>query len=173
MLSATRSATPMNDCLRPSALLPLLVLSACFQPTVMAGDPEDAGPSRDAASTSDAGSGLDASSLPDVGCGDPAAKARFPACREEKTEAGCTQAGGVWASGPEGFSFCSCPTGEGGCVCSSGAQCLTSDCIAPIPGGGFDACKDVESGTCAEYSPMLGCVCTFELGAPPTWLCRD
>lgn len=92
-------------------------------------------------------------------CGDPVIAARFPECVRSSDETECVSAGGQW--GPYPFSQelgCFCPTGQGGCPCSTTDDCLAF-CTAPIPGD-FGSCAQVEMGTCGAMTPQAGCFCT-------------
>ncbi|MBI5489930.1 MAG: hypothetical protein HY905_21520 [Deltaproteobacteria bacterium] len=91
-------------------------------------------------------------SVVDASCGDPALMGAFPSCRASSTEDECAALGGSWV-----FSFCECPTGQGGCHCTASRDCL-SWCMAHASSQA--ECNALTVGTCLEVDPYrIGCAC--------------
>ena len=105
-----------------------------------------------------------------VACTEENVPLTFDACTRAETEAECVAACGVWGTiGIRPSPECSCGTGEAERTCSGPADCRGA-CIAPLET--FFDCSDVREGTCAAWSPNLGCYCWF-LGGAPQGLCFD
>jgi len=105
-------------------------------------------------------------------CGDELIRAGFATCIAAGTQAACVQAGGTWTIVGLGSSpQCRCPTGEGGCPCDRGDQCLGA-CTAEM-GPGNDPCAGVSEGTCTAASPSVGCRCWFDDQGTIQSLCAD
>jgi hypothetical protein len=122
------------------------------------GDGGTAG-SADGGSTADGGSSSS--------CGDPALMALFPACAATKDEASCTERGGTWRTLASSLGgTCVCPTGDGGCPCSSSSDCLGYCISARIPavGAGSDYCASFTKFTCSStrVAPSPDCWCRPE-----------
>jgi hypothetical protein len=104
-------------------------------------------------------------------CGNAAVVERFSGCRQASSEAACVGLGGSWGRG--GLStvpFCTCATGQDGCPCSAPEDCR-GFCVAEgvIPA----ECGGAVRGTCAGYSPLFGCFCTFGESGTAAELCVD
>ncbi|HEV8322410.1 MAG TPA: hypothetical protein VG389_12410 [Myxococcota bacterium] len=176
-VAAAAAAAAMAAMAAPAGLVVVLSAAGCacggagrHTDAGAGGDaaPSDAAPGSDAAGAGDGGASTDAAA-----CGDPAVAARYDQCLQAADQTSCEAAGGSWetvglAPGPE----CQCPTGQGGCSCARGGDCLSS-CIAPTgPGGNFD-CAGVAQGTCSPASITVGCWCFFDDTGTPTGLCVD
>jgi hypothetical protein len=105
-----------------------------------------------------------------VACTEENVPLTFDACTRAETEAECVAACGVWGTiGIRPSPECSCGTGEAERPCSGPADCRGA-CIAPLET--FFDCSGVREGTCAAWSPNLGCYCWF-LGGAPQGRCLD
>jgi hypothetical protein len=104
-------------------------------------------------------------------CGDSAVVARWPACAAATEQTGCEAAGGTWfASRP----FCSCPTGQENCACTSSQHCL-GRCLADqtSPPDTMAACGAVLAGRCTS-GDYRGCQCQLAgPGQVPNMICVD
>jgi len=116
----------------------------------------DAAAAEDAARP-DAAVPADAALAADAGrCGDPDKLARFQECSQSADEASCKAAGGAWSTGPFGEIFCDCPTGQGGCPCSS-----AEDCLGWCQVDDSNGCPEEGVGSCTARSALFGCVCVY------------
>jgi hypothetical protein len=93
-------------------------------------------------------------------CRDPVIIARYDACRKFTDQESCVKAGGSWQ--PYGGSMtmsCACPTGEVGCPCSSGEECVAGCTAEPLGTATTPTCAEVTRYECARVFPEPGCRC--------------
>jgi hypothetical protein len=96
----------------------------------------------------------------------------FEQCRASDDEPECVANGGLWgASSLIDGEFCTCPTGQGECPCSSSSQCF-GPCISL---GTFEPqqCAQVATGLCAPQFPFPGCFCVLDSLGMPQRVCID
>ncbi|MBI5534427.1 MAG: hypothetical protein HY898_17010 [Deltaproteobacteria bacterium] len=120
-------------------------------------------PIADAAAESSSDAAPDAVSESAQGCGNAALQAAYPSCLQSSGDEGsCIAGGGAWVEVLGGQHRCSCPTGQGGCVCTSNSTCL-SHCLAPYDSA-VGSCTGVTQGHCAEQSVIVGEYCAYTDG---------
>jgi hypothetical protein len=103
----------------------------------------------------------------DPKCGEPE---KFAGCKWDLSEEDCGAAGGVYDTGPFGEIFCKCPTGDGGCVCHAGSDCV-GYCITEE-----QPCEQQTHGHCTATNTAFGCHCFFGFAGPddkPMMICVD
>jgi len=99
-------------------------------------------------------------------CGNPAV---YAGCVWQLQPGECEAEGG-WIEEYRFGTKCICPTGDGGCPCTSHADCV-GNCYAEIPDGG---CYDVTEGQCTDIPWPKGCFCSFDIpGGTPLAMCND
>lgn len=90
-------------------------------------------------------------------CSDAGVLARLSQCDAATDETSCSAAQGTWVT-DAWIPYCSCPTGQEGCSCTSASQCR-GECI-----GAHDVsdCSGITVGHCASASVTQGCFCRFD-----------
>jgi hypothetical protein len=115
----------------------------------------------------------------DDGCGGSCSPPIPQGCGVDLGYQECLDAGG-WPLYPQcqqdgGPCICTCPTGDGGCPCTSGSQCQGM-CITmtDYPGLPTDAeCLPLTLGACSGSTVVLGCMCILDEDGVPRGGCWD
>jgi hypothetical protein len=107
-------------------------------------------------------------------CDAPELKAAWDACRATQDEPSCVASGGQWVSYVPAYMACNCPTGQDGCPCASGDQCIGQCQAEWTPASKPDPdCGNVTWGRCTARNYTIGCGCWWSYGTTFQSACQD